>query len=200
MSRFACSDGLKLNPTTASASREQPEAWIRSPFRAAPAPRIAVNVSCAPGVVHDPGHGVGAVLQRYAYRPRASAADVVPCAIERVDDPPTVTGAAAVRASLGEHPVGGERGAQAIGDEALAGEVDVGDEIVRVRFPAADRQPGPLSHLLPAGLAGEVFGGCERCRKSGAHHVATFPHRAVASHARCTATDLGMLAVAVVRS
>ena len=49
MSRFACTDGLKLSPTIASASREQSEARSGSPFSSAPAPRTAVNVSCAAG-------------------------------------------------------------------------------------------------------------------------------------------------------
>jgi hypothetical protein len=88
-------------------------------------------------------------LQRAAPRPWAGVGDVVSRAVERVDDRPAAAGAGGVWALLGERPVGGKRGAQAVGDEPLAGEVDVGNRIVGVCLPAVDGQCG--AHPQPAG-------------------------------------------------
>ena len=135
-----------------------------------------------PGIVYHGDDGVGAVLQRDAHRPGAGPGDVVPGAVERVDDPSAAAGACAAGAFLGDQAVGGEFGAQAVGDEALAGEVDVGDEIVGVRLPAVDRQCGPLAYLQPSGLAGEFDGRRERRPEIGLEHVASLPHPGAVNH------------------
>ena len=80
---------------------------------------------------------------------------------------------------------------QAVGDEALAGQVDVGDEIVGVRLPAVDRQCGPLAYLQPAGLAGEFDGRRARRPEIGLEHLASLPHRGVVNHLRISGQSRG---------
>ena len=80
---------------------------------------------------------------------------------------------------------------QAVGDEALAGEVDVGDEIVGVRLPAVDRQSGPLAYLQPSGLAGEFDGRRERRPEIGLDYVASLPHPGAVNHLRISGQSRG---------
>jgi hypothetical protein len=70
----------------------------------------------------------------------------------------------------------------AIGDEALAGEVDVGNRVIDVGLPPVDRQRGAFAHLQAAGLVGEGLGGRERCGEIGVEHLASVPHPGASSH------------------
>ena len=189
ISCFVAGDGSKLSPASASPRRLRSEAVTGAPSRNAPSPEIALNVSPTTGsctTASARSSSPGAVLQGDAHGPGAGTGQVVPRAVERIDDPAPPAGAGHAAALLAEHAVVREGGAQTVDDQGLAGEVDVRHEVVGVRLDRVRGDARPLAHLQCACLAGEADGQVVRRTDVRCRRVTG------AAGPGCAATDRGV--------